>query len=209
MKTLDIRVAFSAVDRLTRPTENARRMMGQLGDSIQRTQGAIKNLERYARSFDRAREAANKAGNGIVRAQRQLSALQQIQRAGTVLSDKQKKLMNDLSLKLERLNEVRAREVQRMRELGGELRRHGIALSGSDNTIQQAIRRTQQYNDQLERERQALARVTQARQQYSRAQETAGKLKTVGLTAVGTAAAGGYAAGRFLQPAVSFGKEMS
>ncbi|MDF8447467.1 phage tail tape measure protein, partial [Escherichia coli] len=112
-------------------------------------------------------------------------------------------------LKLERLNEVRAREVQRMRELGGELRRHGIALSGSDNTIQQAIRRTQQYNDQLERERQALARVTQARQQYSRAQETAGKLKTVGLTAVGTAAAGGYAAGRFLQPAVSFGKEMS
>ncbi|MCK2358220.1 hypothetical protein MZD93_29475, partial [Escherichia coli] len=72
---------------------NARRMMGQLGDSIQRTQGAIKNLERYARSFDRAREAANKAGNGIVRAQRQLSALQQIQRAGTVLSDKQKKLM--------------------------------------------------------------------------------------------------------------------
>ncbi|HGC4963684.1 TPA: phage tail tape measure protein, partial [Escherichia coli] len=162
-----------------------------------------------ARSFDRAREAANKAGNGIVRAQRQLSALQQIQRAGTVLSDKQKKLMNDLSLKLERLNEVRAREVQRMRELGGELRRHGIALSGSDNTIQQAIRRTQQYNDQLERERQALARVTQARQQYSRAQETAGKLKTVGLTAVGTAAAGGYAAGRFLQPAVSFGKEMS
>ena len=209
MKTLDIRVAFSAVDRLTRPTENARRMMGQLGDSIQRTQGAIKNLERHARSFDRAREAANKAGNGIVRAQRQLSALQQIQRAGTVLSDKQKKLMNDLSLKLERLNEVRAREVQRMRELGGELRRHGIALSGSDNTIQQAIRRTQQYNDQLERERQALARVTQARQQYSRAQETAGKLKTVGLTAVGTAAAGGYAAGRFLQPAVSFGKEMS
>lgn len=51
MKTLDIRVAFSAVDRLTRPAENARRLMGQFGDSIQRTQGAIKNLERQARSF--------------------------------------------------------------------------------------------------------------------------------------------------------------
>ncbi|MFS3650483.1 phage tail tape measure protein, partial [Escherichia coli] len=88
-------------------------------------------------------------------------------------------------------------------------RRHGIALSGSDNTIQQAIRRTQQYNEQLERERQTLARVTQARQQYFRAQEMAGKLKAGGFTAVGTAAAGGYAAGRFLQPAVSFGKEMS
>lgn len=43
-------------------------------------------------------------------------------------------------------------------ELGGELKRHGISLTGSDNTIQQAIRRTEQYNNQLERERQALAR---------------------------------------------------
>ncbi|HAO9824331.1 TPA: phage tail tape measure protein, partial [Escherichia coli O25b:H4-ST131] len=58
-------------------------------------------------------------------------------------------------------------------------------------------------------ERQALARVTQARERYSRAQETAGKLKTGGALAIGAAAAGGYAAGRFLQPAIGFGKEMS
>ncbi|EJS3206005.1 phage tail tape measure protein, partial [Escherichia coli] len=84
-----------------------------------------------------------------------------------------------------------------------------ISLTGSDNTIQQAIRRTEQYNNQLERERQALARVTRARERYSRAQETAGKLKTGGALAIGAAAAGGYAAGRFLQPAIGFGKEMS
>ncbi|ENE9173298.1 phage tail tape measure protein, partial [Escherichia coli] len=42
-----------------------------------------------------------------------------------------------------------------------------------------------------------------------RAQETAGKLKTGGALAIGAAAAGGYAAGRFLQPAIGFGKEMS
>ncbi|WP_096938716.1 phage tail tape measure protein, partial [Escherichia coli] len=63
--------------------------------------------------------------------------------------------------------------------------------------------------NQLERERQALARVTRARERYSRAQETAGKLKTGGALATGAAAAGGYAAGRFLQPAIGFGKEMS
>ncbi|HAL1316670.1 TPA: phage tail tape measure protein, partial [Escherichia coli] len=103
----------------------------------------------------------------------------------------------------------RTREIQKMRELGGELKRHGISLTGSDNTIQQAIRRTEQYNNQLERERQALARVTRARERYSRAQETAGKLKTGGALAIGAAAAGGYAVGRFLQPAIGFGKEMS
>ncbi|WP_100030544.1 phage tail tape measure protein, partial [Escherichia coli] len=51
--------------------------------------------------------------------------------------------------------------------------------------------------------------VTRARERYSRAQETAGKLKTGGALAIGAAAAGGYAAGRFLQPAIGFGKEMS
>ncbi|EEY2836232.1 phage tail tape measure protein [Escherichia coli] len=209
MKTLDIRVAFSAVDRLTRPAENARRLMGQFGDSIQRTQGAIKNLERQARSFERARDAVSKVDAGIVKARRQLNALNQLQRTGTVLSEKQQKLMQQLSTRLERLNESRTREIQKMRELGGELKRHGISLTGSDNTIQQAIRRTEQYNNQLERERQALARVTRARERYSRAQETAGKLKTGGALAIGAAAAGGYAAGRFLQPAIGFGKEMS
>ncbi|ELX2023913.1 phage tail tape measure protein, partial [Escherichia coli] len=119
------------------------------------------------------------------------------------------KLMQQLSTRLERLNESRTREIQKMRELGGELKRHGISLTGSDNTIQQAIRRTEQYNNQLERERQALARVTRARERYSRAQETAGKLKTGGALAIGAATAGGYAAGRFLQPAIGFGKEMS
>lgn len=209
MKTLDIRVAFSAVDRLTRPAENARRLMGQFGDSIQRTQGVIKNLERQARSFERARDAVSKADAGIVKARRQLNALNQLQRTGTVLSEKQQKLMQQLSTRLERLNESRTREIQKMRELGGELKRHGISLTGSDNTIQQAIRRTEQYNNQLERERQALTRVTRARERYSRAQETAGKLKTGGALAIGAAAAGGYAAGRFLQPAIGFGKEMS
>ena len=209
MKTLDIRVAFSAVDRLTRPAENARRLMGQFGDSIQRTQGAIKNLERQARSFERARDAVSKADAGILKARRQLNALNQLQRTGTVLSEKQQKLMQQLSTRLERLNESRTREIQKMRELGGELKRHGISLTGSDNTIQQAIRRTEQYNNQLERERQALARVTRARERFSRAQETAGKLKTGGALAIGAATAGGYAAGRFLQPAIGFGKEMS
>ncbi|HBJ1433917.1 TPA: phage tail tape measure protein, partial [Escherichia coli] len=154
-------------------------------------------------------DAVSKADAGIVKARRQLNALNQLQRTGTVLSEKQQKLMQQLSTRLERLNESRTREIQKMRELGGELKRHGISLTGSDNTIQQAIRRTEQYNNQLERERQALARVTRARERYSRAQETAGKLKTGGALAIGAAAAGGYAAGRFLQPAIGFGKEMS
>lgn len=208
MKTLDIRVAFSAVDRLTRPAENARRLMGQFGDSIQRTQGAIKNLERQARSFERARDAVSKADAGIVKARRQLNALNQLQRTGTVLSEKQQKLMQQLSTRLERLNESRTREIQKMRELGGELKRHGISLTGSDNTIQQAIRRTEQYNNQLERERQALARVTQARERYSRAGNR-GKTENRWCAGNWCGSGGRLCCRAFLQPAIGFGKEMS
>ncbi|MEF4136251.1 hypothetical protein U9697_24685, partial [Escherichia coli] len=41
----------------------------------------------------------------IVKARRQLNALNQLQRTGTVLSEKQQKLMQQLSTRLERLNE--------------------------------------------------------------------------------------------------------
>ena len=62
--------------------------------------------------------------------------------------------------------------------------RHGITLSGSDRTIQSAIRRTEQYNQTLERERQMLARVTQARARYDHAQQMAGKLRGGGAVAM-------------------------
>lgn len=75
------------------------------------------NLERQARSFERARDAVSKADAGIVKARRQLNALNQLQRTGTVLSEKQQKLMQQLSTRLERLNESRTREIQKMRSL--------------------------------------------------------------------------------------------
>lgn len=93
------------------------------------------------------------------------------------MTDKQREHIVQLAAKLDRLNEVRTREKEKLREASREMVKHGITLSGSDRTIQSAIRRTEQYNQTLEHERQMLARVAKARAQYDRMQQVAGRLR--------------------------------
>ncbi|WP_430489426.1 phage tail tape measure protein [Salmonella enterica] len=209
MKNLDIRVSFSAIDKLTRPVETARRSVGGLADSLKKTQADIKALGTQSKAFSRLRESFTQTTEKIQKTQRALNGLKQVQQEGGTLTDKQREHLAQLAAKLERLNEVRTREKEKLREASREMVRHGVTLSGSDRTIESAIRRTEQYNRTLERERQALARVTQARSRYDRLQQTAGKLRGAGGVALGTAAGAGYAAGRFLSPAVGFDREMS
>lgn len=209
MKNLDIRVSFSAIDKLTRPVETARRSVGGLSDSLKKTQADIKALGTQSKAFSRLRESFTQTTEKIQKTQRALNGLKQVQQEGGTLTDKQREHLAQLAAKLERLNEVRTREKEKLRAASREMVRHGVTLSGSDRTIESAIRRTEQYNQTLERERQALARVTQARSRYERLQQTAGKLRGAGGVALGTAAGAGYAAGRFLSPAVGFDREMS
>ncbi|EIF0348827.1 phage tail tape measure protein [Salmonella enterica] len=209
MKNLDIRVSFSAIDKLTRPVETARRSVGGLTDSLKKTQADIKALGTQSKAFSRLRESFTQTTEKIQKTQRALNGLKQVQQEGGTLTDKQREHLAQLAAKLERLNEVRTREKEKLRAVSREMVRHGVTLSGSDRTIESAIRRTEQYNRTLERERQALARVTQARSRYDRLQQTAGKLRGAGGVALGTTAGAGYAAGRFLAPAVGFDREMS
>ncbi|MFA9342528.1 phage tail tape measure protein, partial [Escherichia coli] len=98
--------------------------------------------------------------------EQRLAGLRKAEQDGNTLSEKQREMMTALSARLERLNELRTREREKLQAAAGEMRKHGILLSGSSRTIESAVRRTQQYNEQLERERQALARVTQAQSRY-------------------------------------------
>lgn len=209
MKSLNIRVAFSAIDKLTRPVNAARQSAGGLSESLKKTQSSIKDLDSQSRTFNRLRDSVQKTSRKIDEASRTLEGLNQAQREGTQLTDKQKAHMAALAAKLERLNSARTQEIVKLRAASQALRSHGVSLVGSDRTIQSAIRRTEQYNQTLERERRQLAAATQARARYDQMQQTAGKLRGGGTMAVAGATAAGYAAGRFLSPAVGFDREMS
>ncbi|WGL54594.1 phage tail tape measure protein [Kluyvera intermedia] len=209
MKDLNIRVAFSAIDKLTRPVNAARNSVGGLSESLKKTQSSIKDLETQSQAFNRLNERVKKTSQQLTTTQRAFDGLNKAQKNGTTLTDAQRERMTALAAKLDRLNASRSQETAKLQQASQALRAHGVSLAGGDRTIQSAIRRTEQYNQTLERERRQLAAVTNARARYDRLNATAGKLRTGGTMAIGASAGAGYAAGRFLAPAVGFDEEMS
>ncbi|MFZ8618705.1 phage tail tape measure protein [Klebsiella quasipneumoniae] len=204
MTTMDlsIRVAFSAIDKLTRPVSAASKAIGGLSDSLKQTQGSIKEVERQSAAFNRLRDSVKKTSRTIDDTTRTLEGLKQAQRSGATLTDKQRQQMTDLAAKLDRLKVRRDKETESLRGASEALRRHGVSLAGGSQTIASAIRRTEQYNQTLERERRQLAAATQARMQYDRAKEIAGKMRGAGLAMTAASAGAGYLGARLMAPQI-------
>lgn len=86
---LSIRVAFSAIDKLTRPVSAASKAIGGLSDSLKKTQSSIKDLEKGAASFDKLRSQANDTAQKLRNTQRAFDGLNQKQREGGQLTEAQ------------------------------------------------------------------------------------------------------------------------
>lgn len=199
---LSIRVAFSAIDKLTRPVSAASKAIGGLSDSLKQTQGSIKEVERQSAAFNRLRDSVKKTSRTIDDTTRTLEGLKQAQRSGATLTDKQRQQITDLAAKLDRLKVRRDKETESLRGASEALRRHGVSLAGGSQTIASAIRRTEQYNQTLERERRQLAAATQARMQYDRAKEIAGRMRGAGLAMTAASVGGFYLGSRLMAPQI-------
>lgn len=206
---LSIRVAFSAIDKLTRPVSAASKAIGGLSDSLKKTQSSIKDLEKSASSFDRLRSQANDTALKLRNTQRAFDGLNQKQREGGQLTEAQTARLETLRNKLSRLMDTYNKQTTKLRAAGQAVRQHGVNLTAGSGAVQSAIRRTEQYALSLERERQRLAAVTRAQASYEKAKETGARLRGGGTMAIAGAAAAGYTGGRFLAPAVGFDEEMS
>ncbi|HBQ0287885.1 TPA: phage tail tape measure protein [Klebsiella pneumoniae] len=206
---LSIRVAFSAIDKLTRPVSAASKAIGGLSDSLKKTQSSIKDLEKSASSFDRLRAQANDTALKLRNTQRAFDGLNQRQREGGQLTEAQTTRLETLRNKLSRLTDTYNKQTTQLRAAGQAVRQHGVNLIAGNGAVQSAIRRTEQYALSLERERQRLAAVTRAQANYEKAKETGARLRGGGTMAIAGAAAAGYTGGRFLAPAVGFDEEMS
>ncbi|HBM3129257.1 TPA: phage tail tape measure protein [Klebsiella michiganensis] len=206
---LSIRVAFSAIDKLTRPVSAASKAIGGLSDSLKKTQSSIKDLEKSASSFDKLRSQANDTAQKLRSTQRAFDGLNQRQREGGQLTEAQTTRLETLRNKLSRLTDTYNKQTTQLRAAGQAVRQHGVNLIAGNGAVQSAIRRTEQYALSLERERQRLAAVTRAQASYEKAKETGARLRGGGTMAIAGAAAAGYTGGRFLAPAVGFDEEMS
>ncbi len=206
---LSIRVAFSAIDKLTRPVSAASKAIGGLSDSLKKTQSSIKDLEKGAASFDKLRSQANDTALKLRNTQRAFDGLNQKQREGGQLTEAQAARLETLRGKLSRLTDTYNKQTTQLRSAGQAVRQHGVNLTSGSGAVQSAIRRTEQYSQALERERQRLAAVTRAQASYEKAKDAGAKLRGGGTAALAGAAVAGYASGRFLSPAVGFDTDMS
>ncbi|MDU7866096.1 MAG: phage tail tape measure protein, partial [Pantoea sp.] len=116
MKSLDIRVAFSAIDRFTRPVNAARQSAGGLSDSLRKTQSTLKGLDKSSATFQRMTAAVGKTDRSISRARARFDGLSEAQRKNGTLTEKQQTLMSRLGERLDRLTAKRVTEVARLRE---------------------------------------------------------------------------------------------
>jgi chromosome segregation ATPase len=185
---LSIRVAFSAIDKLTRPVSAASKAIGGLSDSLKKTQSSIKDLEKSASSFDKLRSQANDTAQKLRSTQRAFDGLNQKQREGGQLTEAQTARFETLRNKLSRLTDTYNKQTTQLRAAGQAVRQHGVNLNAGSGAVQAAIRRTEQYSQALERERQRLAAVTRAQASYERAKETGAKLRGGGTMAIAGAA---------------------
>lgn len=206
---LSIRVAFSAIDKLTRPVSAASKAIGGLSDSLKKTQSSIKDLEKGAASFDKLRSQANDTALKLRNTQRAFDGLNQKQREGGQLTEAQTARLETLRGKLSRLTDTYNKQTTQLRAAGQAVRQHGVNLTSGNGAVQSAIRRTEQYSQALERERLRLAAVTRAQASYEKAKDAGAKLRGGGTMAMAGAGAAGYAGGRFLAPAIGFDEEMS
>ncbi|HCI6950066.1 TPA: phage tail tape measure protein, partial [Klebsiella pneumoniae] len=170
---------------------------------------SIKDLEKGAASFDKLRSQANDTALKIRSTQRAFDGLNQKQREGGQLTEAQAARLETLRNKLSRLTDTYNKQTTQLRSAGQAVRQHGVNLTAGSGAVQSAIRRTEQYSQALERERQRLAAVTRAQASYEKAKETGAKLRGGGTMAVAGAAVAGYASGRFLSPAIGFDTDMS
>lgn len=206
---LNIRVAFSAIDKLTRPVNAASKAVGGLSDSLKKTQTAARDLDKQAVVFDKLRTRTNDTAQKLSQAQRAFDGLNQKQREGGQLTEAQSAHLERLRERISRLNQSYSQQTAQLRQAGQAVRQHGVNLTSGSGTVQSAIRRTEQYTRSLERERQQLAAITSAQMRYSKAKETGEKLRGAGIGMTIGATAAGYGAGAFLSKPIGFDTDMS
>lgn len=206
---LNIRVAFSAIDKLTRPVNAASKAVGGLSDSLKKTQAAARDLDKQASVFDKLRTRTNDTAQKLNQAQRAFDGLNQKQREGGQLTEAQSAHLERLRERISRLNQTYSQQTAQLRQAGQAVRQHGVNLTTGSGAVQSAIRRTEQYTRSLERERQQLAAITSAQMRYSKAKETGEKLRGAGIGMTIGATAAGYGAGAFLSKPIGFDTDMS
>ncbi|EPN9191724.1 phage tail tape measure protein [Enterobacter roggenkampii] len=214
-----LEVLLNAVDRASRPLKAIQNASKTLAGDIRTSQNSLRDLNAQAGRIDGFRKASAQlavTGQSLNKAKQEAAALavqfkntQTPTTAQARAMEAAKKSAADLQLKYNSLRQ----SVQRQRT---ELAQAGIntrTLSADERRLKTSISET---TAQLNRQREALARVSaqqaklsQVKERYKSGKELAGNMAAAGAAGVGIATAGTMAGVKLLMPGYSFAQKNS
>lgn len=214
-----IEVLLNAVDRASRPLKAIQNASKTLAGDIRTSQNSLRDLNAQASRIDGFRKASAQlavTGQSLDKAKQEAAALavqfkntENPTKAQARAMEAAKKSAADLQLKYNGLRQ----SVQRQRT---ELAQAGIntrTLSADERRLKSSISET---TAQLNRQREALARVSaqqaklsQVKERYKSGKELAGNMAAAGAAGVGIATAGTMAGVKLLMPGYSFAQKNS
>lgn len=186
-RNLNIRVAFSALNNMSRPVSAARQSAAALASQINQTKTSIKGLERQASSFDRLTAANKKTTAQLAQAKEQARQMAAAYGPLRQRSAEQVAALNQQRAAIRQLTQQQKGEQTQINQLRASFYSQGVAISSASRATEQISQRTAQYNRQLSEQQRRLNAVNQAQARYSRAKETGDKMMGGGMK---TAAAG-------------------
>lgn len=214
-----LQVLLKAVDQASRPFKHIQTASRSLSANIRTTQQDLKKLNAQARRIEGFRESSAQlavTGRALQKAKQDANALAvslrntvNPTRAQVQVMDAAKRSAAELQLKYNGLRQSVHRQRQELTQAGINTR----TLANDERRLRASISDT---TNQLNRQREALVRVSQqqarlssVQQRYQAGKQVASNVAGMGAAGVGVATAGLYAAGRFIAPGVGFDKQMS
>ncbi|HGB0297425.1 TPA: phage tail tape measure protein [Salmonella enterica subsp. enterica serovar Enteritidis] len=180
-RNLNIRVAFSALNNMSRPVNAARQSAAALASQINQTKTSIKGLERQATSFDRLTAANKKTTEQLAQAKEQARQMAAAYGPLRQRSAEQVSALNQQRAAIRQLTQQQKGEQTQLNQLRASFYSEGIAISSASRATEQINQRTAQYNSQLAEQQRRLDAVNQAQARYSRAKETGEKMMSGGM----------------------------
>ncbi|MGV8925691.1 MAG: phage tail tape measure protein [Ewingella sp.] len=209
MANLSIKVALSAMDKLSRPLNAARKASVGLATSIKSTQDNIRNLERGAKSFDRLSRQAKGTAEALKAAKEQSAKLRQEFGAASQRTDEQKKALAEQSKAIAGLRTQQKAEITSLRTLHQGMKDLGVTVLAGGKATEQITRQTQKYNQQLAAQEERLKRTNAAQKSYDKTKAVQKKLAGAGIKASAVGGAMLWGSERFVSPGIEFNAQVS
>ena len=214
-----LQVLLRAVDQASRPFKSIRTASKSLSGDIRETQKSLRELNGQASRIEGFRKTSAQlavTGHALEKARQEAEALatqfkntERPTRAQAKVLESAKRAAEDLQAKYNRLTDSVKRQQRELAAVGINTRNLAHDEQGLKNRISETTTQLNRQRDALARVSAQQAKLNAVKQRYQAGKELAGNMASVGAAGVGIAAAGTMAGVKLLMPGYEFAQKNS